>query len=154
METFSALLALCAGKFTGPGEFSAQRPVTRSFDVFLDLRLNKWLSKQPRGWWFETPLWSLWRQCNESHPWHHAEGVATNKHNIGNVLLETLGYLRNGRPTYTGMYHLCIFIFNFVSVWIFPWTEFWITLLYCTKASIALWLYMVVFSLLIDDEML
>ena len=34
---------LC-GEFTGPGEFPAQRPVTRSFDVFLDLGLNKWLS--------------------------------------------------------------------------------------------------------------
>ena len=29
-----------------PGEFPAQRPVTRSFDVFFDLRLNKQLSKQ------------------------------------------------------------------------------------------------------------
>ena len=28
------------------GEIPAQRPVTRSFDVFLDLRLNKPLSKQ------------------------------------------------------------------------------------------------------------
>ena len=36
---------LC-GEFTGPGEFPAQRPVTRSFDVFFDLRLNKRLSKQ------------------------------------------------------------------------------------------------------------
>ena len=42
------------GEFTGPGEFPAQRPVTRSFDVFFDLRLNKRLSKQSRGWWFET----------------------------------------------------------------------------------------------------
>ena len=55
---------LC-GEFTGPGEFPAQRPVTRSFDVFFHLRLNKRLSKQPRGWWFKTPSWSLWRQCNE-----------------------------------------------------------------------------------------
>ena len=54
---------LC-GEFTGPGEFPTQRPVTRSFDVFFDLRLNKWLSKQPWGWWIETPSWSLWRQCN------------------------------------------------------------------------------------------
>ena len=45
---------LC-GEFTGPGEFPTQRPVTRSFDVFFDLRLNKRLSKQPWGWWFETP---------------------------------------------------------------------------------------------------
>ena len=54
---------LC-GKFTGPGEFPTQRPVTWSFGVFFDLRLNKRLSKQPWGWWFETPSWSLWRQCN------------------------------------------------------------------------------------------
>ena len=54
---------LC-GEFTGPGEFPTQRPVTWSFDVFFDLRLNKRLSKQPWGWWFETPSWSLWRQCN------------------------------------------------------------------------------------------
>ena len=41
-------------------QFPAQRPVTRSFDVFFDLRLNKRLSKQWWGWWFETlprPLW-------------------------------------------------------------------------------------------------
>ena len=56
---------LC-GKFTGPGEIPAQRPVTRSFDVFFDLGLNKRLSKQPWGWWFKTPSWSLWRQCNAS----------------------------------------------------------------------------------------
>ena len=42
-------------EFTGPGEFPAQRPVTWSFDVFFDLRPNKRLSKQPWGWWFETP---------------------------------------------------------------------------------------------------
>ena len=52
------------GEFTGPGEFPAQRPVPRSFDVFFDLSLNKRLSKQPWGWWFETPPRSLWRQCN------------------------------------------------------------------------------------------
>ena len=54
---------LC-GEFTGPGEFPTQRPVTRSFDVFFDLHLNKRLSKQPWGWWFETPSWSFWRQYN------------------------------------------------------------------------------------------
>ena len=54
---------LC-GEFTGPGEFHTQRPVTRSFDVFFDLRLYKRLSKQPWGWWFETLSWSLWRHCN------------------------------------------------------------------------------------------
>ena len=52
------------GEFTGPGEFPTQRPVTRSFEVFFDLRLNKRLSKQTRCWWFETQSWSLWRHCN------------------------------------------------------------------------------------------
>ena len=46
------------------GEFPAQRPVTRSFDVFFDLRLNKPLSKQWWGWWFETLWGPLWRHCN------------------------------------------------------------------------------------------
>ena len=48
-----------------PGEFPAQRPVTRSFDVFFDLGLNKRLSKQSWGWWFETPSRSLWRHRND-----------------------------------------------------------------------------------------
>ena len=46
METFSTLLALCEGNSPVTGEFLSQMPVTRSFDVFLDLRLNKRLSKQ------------------------------------------------------------------------------------------------------------
>ena len=50
METFSALLAICAGNSPVTSEFPAQRPVTQSFDVFLDLRLNKRLSKQSWGW--------------------------------------------------------------------------------------------------------
>ena len=55
METFSALLVICAGNSPVPGEFPTQRPVTRSFDVYFDLRANKRLSKQSWGWWFETP---------------------------------------------------------------------------------------------------
>ena len=54
---------LC-GEFTGPGEFPAQRPVTRSFGVFFHLRLNKRLSKQWWGWWFETASRPLWRHRN------------------------------------------------------------------------------------------
>ena len=64
METFSALLALCARNSPVTGEFPEQRPVTPCFDVFFDLRLNKRLSKQSWGWWFETPSRSLWRHCN------------------------------------------------------------------------------------------
>ena len=53
---------LC-GEFTGP--FPSQRPVTRSFHVFFDLRLNKPCSKQSWGWWFETLSRPLWRHCND-----------------------------------------------------------------------------------------
>ena len=60
----STLLPICAGKSPVPGEFFTQRPVTRRFDVFFDLRLNKWLSKQSWGWWFGTLSCPLWRQCN------------------------------------------------------------------------------------------
>ena len=55
---------LC-GEFTGTGEFPAQKPVTRTFDVFVDLRPNKRLSKQSWGWWFEMPSRPLWRHRNE-----------------------------------------------------------------------------------------
>ena len=65
METFSALLAICAGNSPVPSEFPAQRPVTQSFDVFFDLRLNKWFRKQSWGWWFETLSHPLWRHCND-----------------------------------------------------------------------------------------
>ena len=41
METSSALLALCAGNSKVTGEFPSQRPVTWSFGVFFDLRLNE-----------------------------------------------------------------------------------------------------------------
>ena len=52
MEPFSALCP-------------TQRPVTRDFDVFFDLRLNQQLSKQSIHRWFETPSRSLWRHCND-----------------------------------------------------------------------------------------
>ena len=50
METFSALLADCAGNSPVSGEFPAQRPVTRSFDVFSDQRPNKrWVNNREAG---------------------------------------------------------------------------------------------------------
>ena len=56
------------------GEFPAQRPVTRSFDVFFDLRLNKRLSKQSWGWWFETPSRPLWCHRNALLPYRLLTG--------------------------------------------------------------------------------
>ena len=53
LEKCSALLALCEG--------NPPRPVTQSFDVVFDLRLNKRMSKQSKRWWFRTPSHSLLR---------------------------------------------------------------------------------------------
>ena len=44
--------------------FPSHRPVTRNFDVFVDVRVNKRLRKQSRCRWFETPWCSWWRHCN------------------------------------------------------------------------------------------
>ena len=51
METFSVLLALCAGNSPVTGEFLVQRPVTRSFDVFFDLcpGINGWVNNREAG---------------------------------------------------------------------------------------------------------
>ena len=51
METFSASLAFCAGNSPATGEFPSQRPVTRSFDVFFDLRPDKriWVNNHEGG---------------------------------------------------------------------------------------------------------
>ena len=73
----SAILALWPGNLPVTGEFPAQRPVARSFHMFFYLRLNKRLSKQSWGWWFETPSLSLWRHRSGTDqesslwiPWH------------------------------------------------------------------------------------
>ena len=81
-NTFRVTSHLC-GEFTGPGEFPTQRPVTRSFDVYFDLRPNKRLSKLSWGWWFETLLPPLWRHRNDTltmtsaNPWHDLWPVLT-----------------------------------------------------------------------------
>ena len=69
IETFSALMALWVGNSPVTDEFPSQRPVTRSFDVYIDLGLNKWLIKQSRRWWFETPSCPLWCHCNVIQVW-------------------------------------------------------------------------------------
>ena len=59
-------------RYTCPlcGEFTGHQwiPRTKASDAelwfFFDLRLNKRLSKQSWGWWFETPSRPLWRQSN------------------------------------------------------------------------------------------
>ena len=61
-----ALLALYEGNSPVTSEFSSQRPVTRSFDVFFNLRLKKRLSKQSKRSWLKRPPRSLWRHCNDT----------------------------------------------------------------------------------------
>ena len=105
METFSALLAICAGNSPVPGEFLAQRPVTRSFDVFFDLRLNKRLSKQTWGWWFETLSHPLWSHCNAEiiHVCNHPTLIIILKsyllelNNVNNVVKCSKGVVKGVR---------------------------------------------------------
>ena len=58
------LLALCVGNSPVTDEFPSQKPVMQSLNIFFDLRLHKRLSKQSRCRRFETPLCSLWCDCN------------------------------------------------------------------------------------------
>ena len=75
METFSALLALCAWKSPVTGEFPSQRPQWHLALVFFFIcALNKQLSKQSGGWWFETPSRSLWSHCDVRY-WPNSAGI-------------------------------------------------------------------------------
>ena len=94
METFSALLTIYAG--------NSPVPVTRSFDVFFDLRLNKRLCKQSRRWWFETPSSLLWRHCNDNSP------------RVGSLQLRSV--ISQLREIQMLQKHLFI-IFNHIHIW-------------------------------------
>ena len=114
METFSALPV--------PGEFPTQRPVTRSFDVYFDLRPNKRLSKQSLGWWFETPGWSLWRHHNGCYfhhvmcgspknftlLWRHNEQDSVYNHQPRGCLLDRLFRRRSKKTSKLRVTGLCV----------------------------------------------
>ena len=70
---------LLCGNSLGTGEFASQRPVTLSFDVFFDMRLNQQLSKQWRWRWFVMPSCSLWHHCNELCDWPSGNKSTLNK---------------------------------------------------------------------------
>ena len=65
MTSSNGNIFLCEGNPPSTSGFPSQRPVTRSLDVFFDMRLKKRLSKQSRHRRFETPWRSLRRHCNE-----------------------------------------------------------------------------------------
>ena len=123
METFSALLAICAVNSLVSGEFPAQRPVPRSFDIFFDLRLKKQLSKQSWGWWFEMLSCPLWRHCNAmmsletpfaswlawvlSLQWDllHIEGLVQERRNSSALAMELRLSCTNPPMCKTSLYH-------------------------------------------------
>ena len=70
MEKNSRVTGPLYGDSPVTAEFPAQRPVTRSFGIFFDLRLNKPLSEHSWDWWFETPSCPLWRHCNAREQFH------------------------------------------------------------------------------------
>ena len=78
-------------------EAPSQRPVTRSFDVFFDLRLNKRLTKQSRRRWFKTPSRWWWRHCyvhikfSYSYPYYLHRIMSTNKLPIWFLVISCMG---------------------------------------------------------------
>ena len=115
MEPFSALLVLCSGNSPVPGDFPAQRPVTRSFDVFFDLRLDKRWSKQSWGRIFETPSRSLLRHCNITCQDRYNESEQSIKNTLTHHTLKTDLPVkcgdRNGRVVHK---HLAAYKTNFL----------------------------------------
>ena len=97
METFSALLAICAGNSPVPGEFPTQRPVTRSFDVFfIYARINGWVNNGKAD--------ELRR-----HRAHYDVIVMINLTNMGNI---------NGKQQYKyskGLVKLCFRVYTINS---------------------------------------
>ena len=92
-ENILRVTGLLCGEFTGHRWIPAQMPVTRSFDVFFDLRLNKRLRKRSWGWWFETPWRSLWRHCNVEWPMKSKISLS-----LGPLFKERLKYVMSKDP--------------------------------------------------------
>ena len=91
------ITGLCAGTSQVSSAVPAQRPVTWSFDIFFDLHLNKQLSKQWWGWWFETSSCSLWGHCNET-PYRHQRHYNNNGYTLPIILVDaTQANARGGR---------------------------------------------------------
>ena len=105
METFSESLALCGGNSPVTGEFPTQRPVTQSFDVFYDLRLNKWLSKQWWGWWFVTPSYSVESPSMVDPQWNI--WYRGSKWNLHTVCWSAVGCEWGTTSVYFGITYVC-----------------------------------------------
>ena len=132
METFSALLALCGGKSTG--WFPSQRSVTRSFDVFFLVRLNKRLSKLTICWWFGTPWRTLWRHCNEERNTRGLDSWVTLTFTLQNEKFY-ISWWRHQMETFSALLALCAvnsphkgqwhgaLMFSLICAWIHGWVN-------------------------------
>ena len=112
---------LC-GKFTGPRWISRTKASDAELWCFFDLRMNKRLSKQPWGWWFETLAWSLWRHRNDYANLTYSvnsiilsavESSTTGEVQSLEVLhhfykkISTVSQMLNHRPPYRGLIEVC-----------------------------------------------
>ena len=87
-------------EFTGPRWILHTK--ASDLELFFDLRLNKRLSKQSWGWWFETLSCPLWHQCNalplfpwtdtHTHTNRHYHSVCNNQITMMYVCLTKLGH--------------------------------------------------------------
>ena len=91
METFTALLGICAGNSPVTGEFPTQRPVTRGFDVLFDLRLkNSWVNNREAGdlrshrahYDVIVYVCAMWGKCSNIID---TDGIQTLKHNFNRI---------------------------------------------------------------------
>ena len=99
------------GEFTGHRWIPLQRPVTQSFDVFFDLRLNKQLSKQSRRRWFETPSLSLWYHYNVLLVWFVVLSMSIS---LGQAVMKV--------PNTVAFYHVNFKqTHNVINTWLFRW---------------------------------
>ena len=106
---FPRYMAICAGNSLVTSEFLAQRPVRRSFDVFFDPRLNKWLSKHWWGWWwFETPSRPSWCHYNAKPLlWRHNGQDGVSNHQPHDCLLNRLFGHRSKKTSKLRVIGLC-----------------------------------------------
>ena len=63
-EHFPRYWPFVRGIHRSPVNFTHKGQWRVALIFFFNSRLNKRLSKQSWGWWFETPSSSLWRHCN------------------------------------------------------------------------------------------
>ena len=110
--TTVSVTGLLCGEFTGHQWITCTKASHAGFDVFFNLCLNKQLSKQSCGWWFETPSRSLWRQCNDTETrqnatilqttfwfWNIPQGLINNKL----ALMKITAWRRTGAEHYQNL---------------------------------------------------